>query len=98
MTSLEITVKQRKMTTYKMGTDPYEPEKYNGSSVSLPTTENGEVIASVNNKSSIAKEFAFKVKLMYFLYFKRVPLFCEKTKKVIKPNRLMTFRLKKSRQ
>lgn len=27
------------MTTYKMDIDPYEPEAYNGSSVSLPTTD-----------------------------------------------------------
>lgn len=83
------------METYKMGTYPYEPEEYNGSNASIGiATTDGRVIASVTNKSSIAKEFAFKVKLMYFLYFKRVPLFCEKTKKVIRPNRLMTFRLK----
>ncbi len=78
-----------------MGIDPYEPEEHNGSNAALAITKNGEVIACVTNESSIAKEFAFKVKLLYFLYFKRVPLFCEKTKKIIKPNRLMTFRLKR---
>ena len=81
-----------------MGIDPYEPKAYNESNVALTIIKNGEVIAFTTNRSSIAKEFAFKVKLLYFLYCKRVPLFCEKTKKIIKPNRLMTFRLKKSRQ
>jgi len=81
------------MTTYKMGIDPYESEEYNGSSAALTITENGEVIAYVTNKSSIAKEFALKVKLAYFLYFKRVPLFREDTKKIAKPKRLMVFRL-----
>lgn len=78
-----------------MGIDPYGPEEYNSSNAALTITKNGEVIACVTSKSSIAKEFAFKVKLLYFLYFKRVPFFCEKTKKIIKPNRLMTFRLKR---
>lgn len=27
------------MEAYKMGIDPYEPEEYNGRSVSLPTTD-----------------------------------------------------------
>jgi len=83
------------MTTYKMGIDPYEPGEYNGSNAALTIIKNGEVIASISNRSSIFKEFAFMAKLLYFLYFKRVPLFCEKTKKIIKPNRLMTFRLKR---
>jgi hypothetical protein len=81
------------MATYQMGIDPYDSESTD-SSAGIAIIKDGKILTPISNRSSLLREFVFKAKLMYFLYFKRVPLFCETTKKIVRPKRLMIFRLK----